>query len=100
MGKSCIEAANYPQPILWLDINLNLPNTDFVQVTEAYAVTLHVQQGNVNKDLGDFDPASLMMMLHFQPFQQGDVMIPDKINKVLLSLFFVIFCGILSFCTI
>ena len=99
VNKSCqscvqwgqaIEAAYYPQSniksIPWTNINPTLLGIDFIQVTKAY--TLRLQQGLVYKDLGDFDAASLlMMMLRFQPFHQGDATIPDKINKVgLLSI--------------
>ena len=101
VGRSChscvqwgqaIEAAYYPQSnikaIPWANINPTLLGIDFIQVAKAYA--LRLLQGNVYKDLGDFDAASLLMiMLHFQLFHQGDVMIPDKINKVgLLSYYF------------
>ena len=100
VNKSCpscvqwgqaIETAYYPQSniksIPWANINPTLLGIDFIQVAKAYALRL---PGTVYKDLGDFDAASLLMiMLHFQPFHQGDVMIPDKISKVgLLSYYF------------
>ncbi|XP_072016963.1 NLR family CARD domain-containing protein 4-like [Amphiura filiformis] len=65
----------------WANINPTLLHTDPIEAAKVFV--LRLQPGAVYTDVGDFDSASLIMiMMKFVEFHQGDVATYDTIKKV------------------
>ena len=65
----------------WQNINPTLLHVDPIEAAKIFV--LRLQPGAVYTNVGDFDSASLLMiMMKFQNFHQGDQVKYDAIKKV------------------
>ena len=82
---NALEAAVYPPnssgTLPWANINPSLLHKDPLEAAKIFV--LRLQPGVVLTDVGDFDSASLLMiMMKFNDFHQGDQVKYDIIKKV------------------
>ena len=82
---NAIEAAVYPPSssgsLPWQNINSKQLHANPIEAAKIFV--LRLQPGAVYTDVGDFDSASLLMiMMKFQDFHQGDQVKFDAIKKV------------------
>ncbi len=80
-----LEAVVYPPNLSgslpWANLNPTLLHTDPMEAAKVFV--LRLQPGVVYSDVGDFDAASLIMiMMKFVEFHRGDVTLHAKIKKV------------------
>ncbi|XP_072022106.1 uncharacterized protein [Amphiura filiformis] len=84
---TAIEAQVYPPwnvgSLQWMNANSTLFSKDPLEAIKLFILRMPANQGNTYSTLGDFDTASLLMIMgKFKEFHLGDQMVFDNIQKV------------------